>query len=182
MRFLHNNSLYEIMEPVREYHADPHEALEKIWHMIYKGHGTLHLEGTKIVYVPDEFAYIKYINYTSSIIKMGEGTNKSNTIYAELEHQQLQEIAVIKRTVERINKALLRVKDEEALVYLKSKIEHNEVTSIIEEYNISRKKYYKTKKKCENLIIFEFKLYDFHRQRWYIEQILKKFGLENKLY
>ena len=178
--FLHNNSLWEIMEPVREYHADPHEALEKIWHMIYKGHGTLHLEGTKIVYVPDEFAYIKYINYTSSIIKIGECSNKTNTIYAELEHLQFQEIAVINRTVERINKALLRVKNTEALIYLKSRIEHKDVLSIIDGSSISRKKYYKIKKKCDNFIIFEFKLYDFHRQRWYIEQLLEKFEMKNK--
>ena len=167
------------MEPVREYHADPHDALEKIWHMIYKGHGTLHLEGTKIVYVPDEFAYIKYINYTSSIIKMGEGTNKTNTIYAELEHQQLQEIAVIKRTVERINKALERVKEEEAVAYLKKRVSIEKTTDIINENKWHPNKYYEIKKKCDNLIIFEFKLYDFHRQRWYIEQLIKKFGLNN---
>ncbi len=172
--FIDKNALFEIVMDVRDGLIPNKQGLKKIFNLLLSLHGRVGVVDGEVIYNPDRYAYLSYVEKSSSIIKMpegdGSGISRSMRI-AILEDAQEWEIRVGEQICSQINEALQPYPCEDRMLLLEQSINGMSVSAIAEKYAVSKSSVHRKVKQLRGGIIKSFNLVPRDQEELYLRSI-----------
>lgn len=161
-KFVDKNALFDIIMEVRDGSISKQSGLKKIFSLLLSLNGRVGVIDGEVVFNPNKYAYLDYVDTYSSIIKMQEGTGTTLTRslkLAILEEEQEWEIRVGEQICSQINESLKKCVLEDRMLYLDQFINGLTITEICTKYNLSRTLVYDRTKKIKAFLYNGFNFY-----------------------
>lgn len=161
-KFVDKNALFDIVMEVRDGNISKQTGLKKIFTLLLSLNGRVGVIDGEVVFNPNKYAYLDYVDTYSSIIRMQEGTGTTLTRsmkLAILEEEQEWEIRVGEQICSQINESLSICALEDKMLYLDQFINGLTITEICMKYNISRTLVYERTKKIKSYLYNGFNFY-----------------------
>lgn len=160
--FIDKNALFEIVMDVRDGLIPNKQGLKKIFNLLLSLHGRVGVVDGEVIYNPDRYAYLSYVEKSSSIIKMpegdGSGISRSMRI-AILEDAQEWEIRVGEQICSQINEALENYSVSDRMLLLEQAINGMTLAEISNKYDKGRRQVNELNKSMRASLIRTFNLH-----------------------
>lgn len=162
--FINSEDLWFLMRKAQFEQADPNECLGELVNLFLRAHGQYGVSNNKLVFIPDIYAYVDHVSFSSSIISMTGNDQSFNDPTQRARFAMEEEFKIIKKMVKKFNKAF-EVYDRHSDVWRIFFIEKNifgvRKTDHQKKYNLYNNQYYSYKRASEYAVKYEFCLIPF---------------------
>lgn len=162
--FINSEDLWFLMRKAQFEQADPNECLGELVNLFLRAHGQYGVSNNKLVFIPDIYAYVDHVSFSSSIITMTGNNQSFNDPTQRMRFAMEEEFKIIKKMVKKLNQCF-DVYDKHSNEWriffierniLKSSRKHHQ-----EKYNLYNDKYDHYKRASDYAVKYEFCLIPF---------------------
>lgn len=175
-KFVDKNALFDIVMEVRDGNISKQTGLKKIFTLLLSLNGRVGVIDGEVVFNPNKYAYLDYVDTYSSIIRMQEGTGTTLTRsmkLAILEEEQEWEIRVGEQICSQINQSLNKFTIERKMIFLDHFINGMTLPDVSDKYKMGRRQVYESNKMIRNCLYQSFNLSLRTNEEIYLKAIQK---------